>query len=129
MKNSLKAIILGTAIALTSCSPSIYDYNGKIGNELIDSLETYGFPDTLTLKVTKEDGRIISYYDWGVNRKIDSVTVTKDGRSQTFKEKDIIGAEAFKLAQQQFTDYLAKVLEIKKEILEAKKKQALEDIK
>ncbi len=35
MKNSLKVIILGTAIGLASCTPSPYVYEGKIGNESI----------------------------------------------------------------------------------------------
>jgi hypothetical protein len=119
MKNFLKAIILGTTLGLTSCVPSPYKYNGKIGNESVSTLDNG--VQTFRLYVTKEDGRIITYLDSNKDKKLDSVTITKNKESQTFEENDIIGAEAFKLAQQQYTNYLAKILEIKK-------KKALEDI-
>lgn len=121
MKNSLKVIILGTAIGLASCTPSPYVYEGKIGNESISQGDDPTLRTSFCLYVTKEDGRIINYLDWDRDEKLDSVTITKNGKDQTFTENDIIGAEAFKIAQQQYTDYLAKILEIKR-------KQALEDI-
>ncbi len=122
MKNSLKAIILGTVIGLTSCAPSIYDYKGKIGNDLISCEDEYSFwrgLDHFVLIVKKEDGREIRYYDKSRDQKLDSVVIKKNGKSYFFAEEDKIGAEAFKIAEKQYTDYLAK-------ILEAKNKEALE---
>jgi hypothetical protein len=119
MKNFLKAIILGTSLVSVSCGfEHLYDYNGKIGNE---SIRTFNSGFTIfDLYVTKEDGRKIDYHDWIMNKKLDSVTITKNEKSITY-ENDEIGKEALKVAQKQYEYYLEK-------ILEAKKKKALEDI-
>jgi len=119
MKAKNLALILVTGISLAGCGfGKIYYYEGKIGNESI--ITSNNRTNIFNLYVTKEDGRKIDYYDFIRNGKLDSVTITKGKESQTYTE-DIIGKEALQVAQKQYTDYLAKILEIKK-------KQALEDI-
>ena len=118
MKNSLKAIILGTAIGLTSCTPSIYDFYGKIDDEKISCWKNQlNFGEELNLSIIKKDGRTFNYKSEGM--RLESITVEKGKHSITYTN-DEVGREALQIAQQ-FTDYLAK-------ILETKKKQAIEDV-
>lgn len=119
MKNSLKAIILGTAIGLTSCTPSIYSFYGKIGDEKVFCWKNQlNLGEELNLSIIKKDGRTFSYKSEGM--KLESITIEEKESSITYKN-DEIGREALQIAQKQFTDYLAK-------ILETKKKQAIEDV-
>ena len=121
MKNLLKTIIIGTAIGLTSCSPSPYDYKGKIGNESITTIDNPSF-NYFDLYVTKEDGRVIDYWDNNRDGTLDFIRIRQNGKVISYREYDKVGKEAFKIAKQQYTDYLAKILEIKK-------KKAIENVK
>jgi len=113
MKAKNLALILAAGMGLASCNV----WSGKIGNEEV--FQYKGLSENF-LKVTKQDGRIIEYRDKQGDNKIDSVEITK-GRYSTTYTNDEVGKEALQIAQKQYEDYLAK-------ILEAKKKKALEDI-
>jgi hypothetical protein len=119
MKNLLKAVILASTVGLTNCTPFIYEYNGKIGDELVRSCDLTALNEFI-LEITKKDGRVITYYDKCRDKILDSVMILKDKETKTYK-KDKIGEEALKIAQQQYTDYLTKILEIKR-------KRAVEEI-
>jgi len=119
MRNSLKAIILGTVIGLTSCNENIYEFAGTIDNEKVFCWKNYlSYEERLSLEIIKKDGKKFIYKSEGI--KLESVTVEKGEHSIVYKN-DEVGREALQIAQKQFADYLAK-------ILETKKKQALEDI-
>jgi hypothetical protein len=137
-KGLIGAVILGAAIALTGngCKPievynsidkfgMTYDYIGKIGKE-----DAITFRDNLLyfrLDITTEDSQVVSYYDWFKDGTLDYRKIAKRGES-TFHPINEKGAvEAFK-QQQKYTDYLGKILEIKKR---ASRNQGhlLEDIK
>jgi len=113
MKNSLKAIILGISIGLTSCSY----WTGKIGNEKVFQ---YRGPFENSLKITKPDGKEIKYIVTYSKNKVESVEITQNKYSVTYTNNEI-GKEALQVAQRQYEDYLTK-------ILVERKRKALEDI-
>ena len=131
MKKGLaKIALLGTlALASAGCSTqnSKYNFNGKIGNDLVsfenglNLLRSHVFQNNLI--VTKPEGTVIKYTDFtGDDLKLDEVEITKNGVTRTYSPTNDIDKPVVDSAQVQFNDYL-------KKIRETKIKQGLEDLK
>lgn len=148
VRKSLRSIVLAGALALGGCSgevddPRVYSkgnlgneqvkfkiingsefyFKGNLGNEQVEFERIYpiygnwGSVTSNRLRIVREDGKIITYIDLKNDLKLEGVRV-----GDITYVKDTVGRQALKLAQQQFDDYLTK-------ILEHKRTKALDDIR
>lgn len=121
MRKTLTTIVLAGAMALSSCTKgtlqdSRYDFDGKLGDEQVEfktehrGAKGYSSWDWNYLDVKREDGKNIIYVDKRNNLEVDKIIV-----NDVVYRNDAVGAEAIKLAQEQFDDYLTRILEYKQQ--------------
>lgn len=115
LRTRLSGIVLVGATALAGCYgvlDSRYDFDGVLGDERVEfrrdsgegSWALWGADDINTLIVTRDDGTRLEYIDRINDLVVDEVVVGGSTYS---------GREELRLAQQQFDDYLARILEHK----------------
>ena len=114
IKKTLGAIVLASAIGVASCRNNLeYSFNGKIGEEQVRFYESINGRDN-TLDVIKTDGSEINFYDYDDDLKLDWIRITARGNTSTYNasssNKEVI--KIMKEAQEQFDNYLKKILEI-----------------
>ena len=96
-----------------------YNYDGQIGKEHINFEQTEkgfgypGAPGSYRLKVMREDGRILEYFDeHRGNHKIEHMQIINNGLTNRVYN-NIEGTAALQIGQKQFELYLEKIQEIK----------------
>ncbi len=131
LRKTLTSIVLAGTLALSGCSAKVkesrYDFNGNLGDEYVE----FRYVDNLLIKsynylyVKREDGTIINYMDTGSDLKLDTVAIN----GKIYEKNDVIGDEVLKVAQQQYDDYLKRILEYKKQKAIDSIKKAVDSIK
>ncbi len=114
----LGAAIIGAVVYCSDCNRKVtdsrYDFKGRLGNEEVEVRREHTksliYYEDLYLTVTREDGKTITYLDTFSNLILDEVKVNNE-----VYVRDAVGEQAVELAQQQFDDYLTKILEYKKQ--------------
>ena len=104
-----------TALALSGsgCSSSIYEFDGKIGDEQVKFRYSPWNNDN-TLEVKRPNGVTIKYFDeLSSDLRVDKVEIIRGEETVSYGE-DSIGVAVIQEAQLQFDGYLAKILEIKR---------------
>ena len=124
IKNGICGLILTTSLITGGCEsnrhPEYNGFNGKIGEAVVEFKTREGFwidENTLTAKFS--DGTTITYIDYPKNNqpdelKIDRVIITKNDITTKYSVHSSNPSiqEKIKIAQNNFDEYLKKIIEI-----------------
>lgn len=121
VKQTIVGIALTAGLALTGCggegvvNNKRYHLDGRLDNEWVkfSQIIKIAGKNTNYLKVMRDDGKIIHYYDVGNNLTIDRLIVQIGN-----KYIPVADEEGLKEGQRQFDEYLVKILAFKKDKLE-----------
>lgn len=115
MKKLITKGLLAGAVALgvAGCdNKTEYHFDGKIGKEQVKFYEAN--ISSNYLEVVKENGVKVEYRDvLNDNLKLDGLKITKEGVI-TWYWDDVVGKDVLAKAQEQFDNYLEKIIEIKR---------------
>lgn len=118
-KSSLISLVGALTVGIGGCDSSPhypYQYQGKIGEDKVmsEKLSYWGSSPHHFLKITKPDGRIITYVDsWGNDFKLDYVEITVDDKTQVYRATNKVGKPVIDEAQKQFDRWLQTIEETK----------------
>ena len=124
IRSNAKSIVLAAVVAgaAVGCCKEYkeYTYDGKIGQEQVKFVANYNFfrdfESHKSLEVTRTNGTKVTYLADGHKDTFDinTIIINKAGKETTYGANDIIGKEVIQEGQIQFTNYLAKILELKR---------------
>jgi hypothetical protein len=105
--------LVGLLTLGVGCGPKYrhYDFNGWIDGEQVQ----FTREDCRNELIVKAHDSEVRYTDMLCDGKIDYVQVSSQGSSQLYSE-DLVGREILRKAQENYTNYLAKILAEKRAI-------------